>query len=138
MIGQSASYDLGVARMRLLSASEDTDRGFAFALFEGDEGPWTVPHVHNDTQESFYVIDGRFTFTVGGETKDVGAGDYVLVPRGTPHVLGARGDGGRVLVLWVPGGLEKMFIELSGLAPDSLRDPAIRAEIAKRHDSVPL
>jgi hypothetical protein len=38
----------------------------------------------------------------------------------------------------VPGGQEEMFYELGGLGADSLRNPAVRAEIAARYDSVPV
>jgi hypothetical protein len=41
-------------------------------------------------------------------------------------------------VLMVPGGQEEMFYELGGLGADSLRNPAVRAEIAARYDSVPV
>jgi hypothetical protein len=36
-----------------------------------------------------------------------------------------------------PGGLEEMFFELAGLPPDSITDPAARAAISARHDSIP-
>jgi hypothetical protein len=45
--------------------------------------------------------------------------------------------GGRLLVLWTPGGLEQMFIELSRLGPDALRDPSARKAVASRFDSIP-
>jgi len=34
-------------------------------------------------EESFYVLDGEFTFTVGEETIPAGPGSYILVPRRT-------------------------------------------------------
>jgi quercetin dioxygenase-like cupin family protein len=40
---------------------------FAFSEFSGGGGAWTVPHRHHTTSESFYVLDGEFTFTVGEE-----------------------------------------------------------------------
>ncbi len=135
---QGAIYDLGIARMRLLSAADQTGGGFALAEFKGGEGAWTVPHVHREAAESFFVLDGRFHFTVGSEAIAAGAGDYLLVPRDTPHVLGAGSGGGTVLVLWVPGGLETMFIELSQLTPEAILDPKIRAEVASRYDSIPV
>jgi len=62
---------------------------------------------------------------------------YVLVPRGTRHEISAGAGGGRLLVLMVPGGLEEMFFELGNLPPDSITDPAVRAAISARHDSIP-
>jgi hypothetical protein len=38
----------------------------------------------------------------------------------------------------VPGGQEDMFYELGELGANSLRDPAVRAAISGRYDSVPV
>lgn len=50
----------------------------------------------------------------------------------------AEDDGGKLLLLWVAGGPAQMFIELSRLGPDALRDPATRKTIASRFDSIPV
>jgi hypothetical protein len=59
------------------------------------------------------------------------------VPRGTRHVFQAGAGGGRLLAFMVPGGLEDMFFELADLPPGGITDPAVRAVVAARHDSVP-
>lgn len=123
--------------MRILAAGETTQGAFTLSEFSGGDGAWTVPHVHNRFEESFLVLEGDFTFTVAGEEIKADAGCYVLVPRGTPHVITARSGGGRLLVLAVPGGHEAMFKELSQLSPDSIRNPEVRAAISLKHDSVP-
>lgn len=48
-----------------------------------------APHVHQSTEESFYVLHGAFTFTLGVEEVEVGPGSFVLVPRGTRHEMRA-------------------------------------------------
>jgi homogentisate 1,2-dioxygenase len=65
-------------------------------------------------------------------------GAYVLVPRGTRHLITAETSDARCLVLMVPGGQEDMFFELGELGADSLRDPGVRAAISARYDSVPV
>ena len=129
--------DLGIIHMRLLAAAEQTGRSFTLAEFSGGEGPWTVPHIHRAMEESFYVLEGNFIFKVGDETIQAGRGAYILVPRGTPHMLEAGPGDGKFLTFMVPGGLEDMFLELAKLPPDSLRNPEVRAAIAARYDSVP-
>ncbi len=62
---------------------------------------------------------------------------YLLVPRETKHTIAAADGGGRFLTLMVPGGLEDMFFELGTLPPNAIRDPATRAAISARYDSVP-
>jgi mannose-6-phosphate isomerase-like protein (cupin superfamily) len=42
-------------------------------------------HLHREDDEAWYVLDGRLGFDVGGEQRDVGAGEAIMVPRGTPH-----------------------------------------------------
>ena len=136
--GEGDVYELGVASMRVLLTSKDTGGTVSLAEFSGKEGLWTVPHVHRLGSESFYVVSGRFTFTVGGESIEAGPGDFVLVPPDTEHTMGGASGGGTVLVAWSPAGLEKMFVELSALSPEAIVDPAVRAEIASRHDSHPV
>jgi quercetin dioxygenase-like cupin family protein len=131
------SYDLGVAGFRILASSADTQGSFSLLEFEGKEGQWTVPHMHRNMEESFFVLDGGFTFTLNDKEFEAGPGDFLLVPRGTKHVLRAGAEGGRLLTLVVPGGLEEMFKELSALPADSITDPEVRMAISAKYDSVP-
>jgi quercetin dioxygenase-like cupin family protein len=89
-------------------------------------------------EESFYVLDGEFTFAVGDEKITTEPGSYILVPRGTPHMLAAGKGGGRLICFMVPGGLEEMFLELAKLPPGSIADSAARTAIAARYDSIPI
>jgi quercetin dioxygenase-like cupin family protein len=137
--GHGRTVELGIARMRVLIGSDDLP-GTSFTLteFSGSEGAWTVPHLHRDMEESFFVLDGTFTFSVGEERHRADPGTYLLVPRGTAHTISAGPGGGRCLVLMVPGGLEHMFFELATLSGDAIRDPDVRAAISARYDSVPI
>jgi quercetin dioxygenase-like cupin family protein len=130
--------DLGIATMRVVAATEITGGSFACSEFRGRRGAWTVPHVHTAMEESFYVLEGNFAFTLDGSRVDASPGSFILVPRGTPHSIEATSDAAAVLTLFVPGGLEEMFLELSRLGPEALTDPAVRAEIGKRFDSKPV
>jgi quercetin dioxygenase-like cupin family protein len=138
--GEGRTVDLGVLTMRVMAGGQDTvGRRFTLAEFSGSQsGAWTVPHLHRGFEESFYVLDGQFVFTLGEEQREATPGTYVLVPRGTAHMITAAEGGGRFLTLMVPGGLEDMFFELAELGPDALRDPAARAAVSARHDSVPI
>ena len=132
------SVDLGNVSMRLVLPSAETNGTFAAAEFRGGAGAWTVLHIHRNMEESFFVSEGSFTFTCGDERIEAAPGSFVLVPRGTPHLIEAGANGGTLLTLFVPGGLEEMFLELGALPPGGLTDPKVRAEIAQRHDSVPV
>jgi quercetin dioxygenase-like cupin family protein len=132
------TFDLGNITMRLLVGTDQTNGAFAVGEFGGGEGPWTVLHRHEKTDESFYVLDGNFTFTLGDDEVQAGPGSFILVPRSTKHVMRAHPGGGRFLTLWTPGGLEAMFVELSRMSADSLRDPDVRKAISARFDSIPV
>jgi quercetin dioxygenase-like cupin family protein len=131
------TYDLGIITLRLLVGTDQTNGAFALGEFSGGEGPWTVPHTHEKTEESFYVLDGSFTFALEDDEVEAGPGSFILVPRSTKHVLRAGPGGGRLLTLWTPGGAEAMFVELSHMPADSLRDPEVRRAISARFDSIP-
>ena len=137
--GEGRTADVGVIQMRVLAAGEaTTNRAFTLAEFTGGQGPWTVPHLHREMEESFFILDGEFTFPIGQETIPAGPGSYVLVPRGTRHTISAGAGGGRLLVLMVPGkDWHKMFFELANLPPNSITDPAVRAAISAKYDSIP-
>jgi quercetin dioxygenase-like cupin family protein len=137
--GEGEVGDLGIAQVRVLAAGESTtNRSFSLLEFSGAQGPWTVPHIHQGMEESFYVVEGEFTFAVGDEKIPTEPGAYILIPRGTPHMLAAGQGGGRLLCFMVPGGLEEMFFELAQLPPDSITDSAARAAISARYDSIPI
>jgi quercetin dioxygenase-like cupin family protein len=131
------TFELGNITMKLLVGTEQTNGAFALGEFAGGEGTWTVPHTHQNTEESFYVLEGSFIFTVGDDDIQAGPGTFVLVQRSTKHVMRAEPGGGRFLTLWTPGGLEAMFVELSRLPADSMRDLDVRKAISARFDSIP-
>lgn len=74
-------------------------------------------HVHDDTDESFYVLSGEFEVHAGERSFVMKPGDYALVPRGTAHIWQNSGDeAGRMIRIYTPGGHERFFFALSKLA----------------------
>jgi len=132
------TFELGIFRLRLLAGADQTDGAFSLGEFSGGQGVWTAPHVHQNTEESFYVLEGNFVFTLGEEEVEAGPGSYILVPRGTRHLIRSEDPSGRLLALWSPGGLEAMFVTLSQLPSDSLRDREVRKMLSRRFDSIPV
>ncbi|HEV2801974.1 MAG TPA: cupin domain-containing protein [Pyrinomonadaceae bacterium] len=49
-------------------------------------------HHHLQTEEIYYLLEGRGRMTVGAETREVAAGDAILIPRGMTHTLENTGD----------------------------------------------
>jgi quercetin dioxygenase-like cupin family protein len=67
----------------LKASGLQTGGSFEIIEYEGPIHP--PPHTHREREEAFYVLTGSFTFTLGMAEFDVGAGGFVLVPRGTRH-----------------------------------------------------
>ncbi|MFM7310047.1 MAG: cupin domain-containing protein [Flavobacteriales bacterium] len=47
-------------------------------------------HFHASHTESVYVISGSGTMDLGNEQKEINAGDYILIPKGTVHAVVAK------------------------------------------------
>jgi mannose-6-phosphate isomerase-like protein (cupin superfamily) len=56
-------------------------------------------HHHLETEEVYYLLEGRGRMTVAGETRDVTAGDAIFIPRGATHCLENTGDAAIRLLL---------------------------------------
>ena len=134
--GEGRHFSIGSTKFEVRIASDHLGGAFGVLEFTGGEGPWTVPHVHKNGRESFYVLEGEFEFRLGDEDVRARVGDFVTVAPNTVHMIRAMASAGRLLAL-VPGQLEAMFIEMSQLGAEALTDPIVRAGLAARHDSVP-
>ncbi len=55
-------------------------------------GRAVTPHLHRDTEEIYYVLEGGGEMTVGEETRAVAAGDAIFIPRDSRHTLRNTGD----------------------------------------------
>ena len=76
-------------------------------------------HLHELADEFFYIVSGDMTFRVGEETKRIGDGGFVWIPRMTPHGFVIHTDKSRFLFGFVPAGLERMFTEIGTSVADS-------------------
>jgi quercetin dioxygenase-like cupin family protein len=85
--------------------------GDSIMLFEEAVPPGTKStfHLHHDSDEVAYVLEGEVTFLIGEEVTVGRAGAYAFMPRGVPHAWKSTGaETGRVLFLYTPakaGGL---------------------------------
>jgi L-amino acid N-acyltransferase YncA/quercetin dioxygenase-like cupin family protein len=95
------------------------DTGGAYAVLEQSSQPGngTPLHRHQREDESFYVLEGDYEFTVGDQMIQAGPGTYLFGPRRIPHKFRCVGTtAGRVQIMIAPAGFEKFFVELNRLA----------------------
>ena len=92
--------------------------GGSFSLVEQwmRRGSSPMPHVHNYTDEWFYVVDGTLEMTVGGECIHAGPGDSVWIPRGTVHSFVVTSDVCHALNGYTPAGPEEILMGVAGPA----------------------
>ncbi len=135
-VGAGRHFSIGSTKVEVRISHAELGGAFGLLEFEGDEGPWTVPHLHRHGRESFYVIAGDFEFQMGDLMVEAHVGDFVTIAPNTVHRIRAMAGGGRLLAM-VPGKLEEMFEEMSQLGPEALTDAETRRSLAARHDSVP-
>ena len=79
------------------------------------------PHIHHREDESFYVVDGKFSFLMGSRTVEANPGSFCRVPRGTLHTyqnIGTRP--GKALLILTPAGFENLWTEIG--------DPVVKLE----------
>lgn len=115
--GRNARWLPG-AVLEFLATGEET--GGAFALFEarGLPGMEPPPHLHTREDETYYLLAGELSFTVGERTFRATRGDFVFLPRGVRHAFRVESESFHVLVGLYPAGLEQMFVEMTVPAED--------------------
>lgn len=93
----------------LLEAA-DTDNQVEVSLYEGEPGGGPPLHVHTVEDEIFFIKEGQFEFTVGGQKYIVNPGDVVFAPRLVPHRFECIGDQiGRMTIIFTPGNFAQFF-----------------------------
>ena len=82
------------------------ETGQSVTLFEqsvppGSKNSWL--HLHRDSDEVAWVLDGEFTFRIGDEVMTGGPGTCAFMPRNVPHAWKNSGTvPGRVVFLYTP------------------------------------
>jgi mannose-6-phosphate isomerase-like protein (cupin superfamily) len=75
----------------------------------GRSGP--EPHVHEDEDDAFLVLDDEMTFLLADEELTAPAGTFVLVPPGVEHTFVNRaGQPVRMLNIHAPAGFDRRLM----------------------------
>lgn len=89
-------------------------------------------HVHLDQDEWFYPLEGTFVIEVGDDRFELQPGDFLLAPRGVPHVwMHREEEPGRMLIGFEPAGKMVSFFRrftAGGVLPRPDEMPALMAE----------
>src|SRR5262249_40374476 len=109
---------VGVLRSRSTFKVESSQTNGAYAILEQ-----TIPaghgpplHVHRHETEIFYVLEGTFEITVGGQKVPASAGAIAVCPRDIPHTFRNVGTANaRLLLTVIPGRFSNYFIEVDSV-----------------------
>src|SRR5436190_24398285 len=100
-----------------------------------------APHSHDGFEETIYGLEGVSTWTIDGETVEVGPGEAVCVLRGEVHGFDNRGSvDAKFLAIATPGVLgSAYFREIAEVLAASSGPPDLAAmgEVMRRHGLTP-
>ena len=81
----------------LVGRFEGREHGSSVSFFVGEFQPGTGPSLHRHPYDETFIVEaGSATFTLGDETFELGAGQIIVVPAGTPHKF-VSGEGFRLV-----------------------------------------
>src|SRR5215472_10876274 len=110
--------------MTFLATAEDTQGKFALIEAVARRGNDPPPHIHHREEETFYLLEGEMTFSVGGQTIQATPGTMVCLPRDVAHSFVIDSEQVRMLILLTPAGFEGWFKEFSVPAEAMTLPPA--------------
>ena len=124
--GDTIESPLSGARIVFLKTARDTN-GELLQLDDVMKGGGRVPieHVHPYMEERFEILSGTARLSMRGQERDVGAGETVVVPAGTPHVWGNPNEDEVHLILEFRPALrmDEWFETFFGLQKDGKVNP---------------
>jgi quercetin dioxygenase-like cupin family protein len=123
--------------LTFLATGEDTQGRFALVELVGRKGNVPPPHIHHREDETFYILEGEMTASVGGQTIKGTPGTMIFLPRNVLHSFEVESEQLRMLVLLTPAGFEGYFKECSMPAPAMTLPPPVEvpySEIQKLLD----
>jgi len=94
--------------------SERTNGSYSICEDITPPGAGAPPHIHHREEEMFYVLEGEYDFRCGEREFKATRGALVILPREIPHAFKNTGNTpGKTLLILRPGGMEKVFGDIS-------------------------
>ena len=117
--GEGKKYWFLGSLMEVKVTGEETNGAFSLLEFNDAPDSSTPLHIHHDEDEYFYVLEGEATFTIGEKTILAKPGTFLFAPRDIAHMYKIEGSKpAKIIMMLVPAGLEKLFIDHSAPATE--------------------
>ena len=126
----------------LVEAADSNGTVTVFTCFIPAASKMPAPHSHDAFEETVYGLSGATTWTVDGQTLELGVGEALCVPRGAVHGFENRGtDDATYLAMATPGVFgPDYFLEIGAVLAASRGGPPDRSALAavmRRHGLTP-
>jgi len=126
----------------LVEAGDSNGSATVFECYVPANARMPAPHSHDAFEETIYGLDGVSTWTVNGETTEVGPGQAMCVPRGAVHGFENRGSvEARFLAIATPGVFGPDYFrdvrEVLAASAGGPPDLAAIGEVMRRHGLTP-
>ena len=122
--------------MKVLLGTEATGGAISVIMAWHKPGEGPPDHVHFSQEEMFFIVEGTYELTVGGQTSKVGPGTLVFIPRNVVHRFKTVGDATACMLDWsLPGGQDHYFKAISDLAAGGGFTGERVMEISKKFDT---
>ena len=122
--------------MQVLLTTEATDGALSVIIGSHKPGEGPPDHVHFSQEEVFFIVEGTYELTVGGQTSTAGPGTIVFIPRNVVHRFKNVGHTTARMLDWsLPGGQDHYFKAISELAAGGSFTGEKAIEISKKFDT---
>ena len=127
----------------LVEAADSNGTAAVFECYVPANSRMPAPHSHDAFEETIYGLEGVSTWTIDGETIEIGPGEAVCVPRGAIHGFENRsGIDAKFLAIATPGVFGPDYFhevgELLAASGGGPPDLAAVAEVMRRHGLTPV
>src|SRR4051795_12843847 len=141
MAGGSRAYALGPGEGRVIDPGDfgvtgkGTGRETAgvVSVLEAEEPPGFGPpiHVHHDSAEAFYVLEGEYIMYLDDRVFTCPAGSFIFIPLGVPHSFRVGNVRSRKLNFYFPAAMVGYFDNVAAALRRADVDDEGLAEIAR-------
>jgi quercetin dioxygenase-like cupin family protein len=134
---------VGALSVRFLVEDADSNGSASvFECFVPADSRMPAPHSHDGFEETIYGLEGTTTWTIDGETLEVGPREAVCVQRGQIHGFQNHGDvDAMFLAITTPAFFGAAYFreigEVLATSADGPPDLAALGEVMRRHGLTP-
>jgi len=122
-------------KMVFKTTLEQTNNQYSIILMTHPSSIGPALHIHPNGPETFFVLEGNYTFTLNGKTIEATKGDFIFIPQNAPHKYKSGSNGGQMLVT-TPASVETYFLHIADKLLNGDVSIEYEFEFAKNHGQI--